>query len=331
MHGSRGVKSPVPDRTLRVLVVEDDPVDRQRTRRALAQSGWDVETRDAATLDEARRSIHKGRFDCVLLDLRLPDGDGLELIREIHDTAMDTAVVVVTGLDDEEAGSAALGLGAQDCVGKDEQETFLVRSVRNAVERQRVELELMHANARLEALANQDPLTGLHNRRGLEGVLRFEAARARHRGTSLAAVLVDLDDFKHVNDAFGHAVGDRVLERVGRLLRSGLRPADTAARIGGDEFLLLLPSAGAEEALEVAERIRAVVSDEPILAREGPVRITASMGVVDLSQGASGLEQILVLSREALKRSKEEGKNRVTHGRQVARSNDRSNAGKSFR
>jgi len=135
------------------------------------------------------------------------------------------------------------------------------------LERARIEMELLRDQA------ERDPLTGLHNRRYLE--------QARDIGGPVALAVLDIDHFKTVNDRFGHAVGDRVLVRVGELLREQVRSDDVVARTGGEEFVLLMPRTGHVEALACCERVRAALRAEPWDELAGArLRITASLGVV---------------------------------------------------
>lgn len=163
----------------------------------------------------------------------------------------------------------------------------------------------------LDDLAHTDPLTGLANRRGLERILGQELARSRRSGARLVAILVDCDDFKSVNDEHGHAVGDYVLQAAARAMEGVLRPTDTVARIGGDEFLALLPETRLAEAFQVAERLRMAISSANTQVGDAAVGITASLGVCLVPSGAGSTEEVLVHAHGALRRSKREGKNRV--------------------
>jgi diguanylate cyclase (GGDEF)-like protein len=164
--------------------------------------------------------------------------------------------------------------------------------------------------AELVRLSSADPLTGLMNRRGFESVLLNEVARARRRGETLAALLIDCDDFKSINAAHGHAGGDEVLKHVATTLERTLRVTDHVARVGGDEFLILLPDTTLPQALSLAERIRATVA--------GPVRtiadarVTVSIGVARVPLAILSSTQVMAAAQRALRISKEEGKDRVS-------------------
>ncbi|GEM_PF-312716 len=183
-------------------------------------------------------------------------------------------------------------------------------------------LQLRQANARLETLANVDPLTGLLNRRGLERALASEVDRRARGGHSLAALLVDCDDFKSVNDTLGHAVGDVVLREMADRLAAQVRPSDHVGRIGGDEFLVLLPEARSGEAMVVAHRLRLAVTRSSLVVGEKEMRVTVSVGVANLGDGISTIEEALVAARTGLTRSKARGKNRVADGSARASEDD---------
>jgi diguanylate cyclase (GGDEF)-like protein len=171
-------------------------------------------------------------------------------------------------------------------------------------------------NARLHDVVQRqaitDDLTGLVNRRRFIAALQAEVERARRFGSPLTVVLADLDDFKRVNDVFGHHAGDDVLRSFAELVQSHIRDVDVPGRIGGEEFAILLPETDAEGAAQVAERMRHSLSIVPVLVAEGPtVSITSSFGVAELKAGQSG-DDLMRTADAALYRAKALGKNRVT-------------------
>ena len=174
--------------------------------------------------------------------------------------------------------------------------------------RQRTQ-ELQRANQALEMQARCDPLTGLLNRRGLEGQFDFAIALARRSGRPLSLLTVDVDHFKRVNDTHGHGAGDQVLQGLARTLQQRLRRSDVAARIGGEEFVALLPDTGLKEAQATADALRLAVA-----AQEYPQvgHITISLGVSALRGGdEDGASALLQRADAALYQAKGEGRNRV--------------------
>ncbi|MGE3171621.1 MAG: chemotaxis protein CheB [Planctomycetota bacterium] len=167
----------------------------------------------------------------------------------------------------------------------------------------------------MRTLALRDALTGLANRRGWEQHLQEELGRARRSGDHLASVLIDCDDFKRINDQFGHAVGDQVLREIGARLSRAVRPSDLLARIGGDEFVALLPATRSAEALRAAERMRAAVADKPLFIGDREIRVTVSLGVGSVPTSVVSGEEVMVDLHQGLSRSKRRGKNRVASSR----------------
>jgi len=174
------------------------------------------------------------------------------------------------------------------------------------------ETELRELTQNLERQANHDPLTGLLNRRGLEKFLFVELERNRREGQRIGAILIDCDNFKRVNDTMGHAVGDVVLQSIANRVRTALRPSDSLGRIGGDEFMVLLPNTRLAEAVQLAERLRLVVADAPLQTKDQLVGITASLGVTLVPEDSLSIEEIVSHTQHALSRSKKAGKNRVS-------------------
>jgi len=164
----------------------------------------------------------------------------------------------------------------------------------------------------MQKMAERDALTGLANRRKLAAVGQDEERRARRLGHPLAALMLDLDRFKLVNDRYGHGAGDDVLREVARRIQATVREIDLPARYGGEEFAVLLPDTRIEKAQEVAERIRKVVSATPVDTRRGPLTVTISAGVAALDGEAGDLTSLLEAADGALYAAKEAGRNRVS-------------------
>jgi len=182
---------------------------------------------------------------------------------------------------------------------------------------QQLRAELVAAKEQLDRLAHVDFLTEVSNARGLEQVLRAEDNRVGRSGTHLIAVLINCDDFHKINDAFGHSTGDIVLKEIAKRIRSTLRPSDHVARVGGDEFLVLLPDTQLAYGMRVAERIRVAITDTPLRGAQDVVHLTASLGLANLPHKIASVNEAVTLSRTALKRSKAGGKNRVSLARDL--------------
>lgn len=173
---------------------------------------------------------------------------------------------------------------------------------------------LMFRGKELEVrrMARHDALTGLYNRYTLGEFAHLEAARCERYRSPMSVVMFDIDHFKRINDQYGHGVGDAVLETIGDIVRSCLRDGDTAFRIGGEEFLVLLPSTPAGEARHVAERLRRVIADSFTNAAPEPLAVTASFGVAQLRAGLEDWEETMRRADDALYEAKRRGRNCVT-------------------
>jgi diguanylate cyclase (GGDEF)-like protein len=171
---------------------------------------------------------------------------------------------------------------------------------------------LVRLFGRMQHLSERDALTGLANRRRLFAVGDQEQRRARRFGRPLAAVILDLDRFKPVNDRHGHGAGDDVLREVGRRISATVRETDLPARYGGEEFAVILPETDLETAREVAERIRLAVTEAPVATRRGPLAVTLSGGVALLDAGTADLPALLDAADAALYAAKAAGRNRVS-------------------
>lgn len=171
-------------------------------------------------------------------------------------------------------------------------------------------IRMLALDEQLRQLATTDALTGLSNRREVEDQIALEMARASRHDSTFALILGDLDHFKNVNDQFGHGTGDAVLIEIGRILRSNIRMEDRAVRWGGEEFLILLPATGRDEAMKVAEKIRSIIAESPLHCDGHEVPVTISFGVAAFN-GENQVADLIKRADAAMYRAKREGRNRV--------------------
>ena len=311
---------PVEVSTLRLLIVEDDPASALLLHDLLDTSTSPrFAIRHVTTAAEACTIVDAGEADVVLLDLGLPDATDLQALTKLGECVHEIPVIVLTGRGDESLARDALHRGAEDYLLKGTfDRSSLLRAIRYAVERHRsvrdltrVKRELEHANRHLERLTLIEPLTELLNRRGLQQALSREI-QTLARGTSRAALLVvDLDDFKTINETLGHAAGDVVLKEIGRRLRASVRAVDYVGRLGGDEFMLILPDTPAPEIAVVSERIRLGISTAIIQHSRGTVNVTTSIAAMLLTPDMPALDEVLSRAHLLLTQAKNKGKNRV--------------------
>jgi diguanylate cyclase (GGDEF)-like protein len=256
--------------------------------------------------------------DTVVVDLTAPNspgtGDGrsaLQATLDLRDAARPAPLVLLVP-----GGEAALTEGAAKAgmstvrVDDPDHVDLVERDLRLGLERLRLRQMLEDTNARLETEIRTDPLTTALNRRGLQEVLEHEIERCCRSHGEVMALLLDLDDFKRVNDRHGLSVGDRVLVEVVERIRSTLRRTDHLSRVGGDEFVVLLPDTRPGEARMLAEKVRLAIAASPFRARGESVRVTASLGLVGVREAS--IESILSLGHPILTLSKRAGKDRVS-------------------
>ncbi|HYS54449.1 MAG TPA: diguanylate cyclase [Thermoanaerobaculia bacterium] len=317
----------------RLLIVDDDARYARALRELLTESFSDLHITHVTTIDEACRRVDTGQVDMVILDLGLPDADGLESLERLHDCILEIPIIVLTARSDENLALAALQHGAEDYLVKDAvNHQILARSLRYALERHRVirdlgrvTKELQVANSNLEKLTLLDPLTELLNRRGLQQALSREIERIDRENIDVLVLLVDIDDFKRVNDSFGHAVGDIALQEIAKRLRHCVRAVDYACRIGGDEFLMLLPNADRDEASSIAERARVSIATMIIQHSTGTLHLTSSVAAMLLRRDTPSIDELLTQAHQLLRRSKSEGKNRVVYEDEIFEDTEKRN------
>lgn len=306
---------------VRILIVEDDPRDARLIRSMLGRvDGSDFIVQCAGSIHDACSVVATSTIDVIILDLGLPDATELDGLKKLQRAAGPTPIIVLTGRSDERVALDALAQGAEDYLIKGTVDRAgLIRAIRYAMERHRavsdleeVTRQLQAANEALERLAILDPLTDVLNRRGLQRAITREIEAMRRQGGAVLVLLIDVDDFKVINDSFGHSVGDVALMEVARKLNQCVRSIDYVGRLGGDEFMLLLPEANPAEAARIAERIRMAIATTMIHHTNGTLRLTASIGALMLDPAMPSVDEVLARAHHLLRQSKHLGKNRVT-------------------
>jgi diguanylate cyclase (GGDEF)-like protein len=167
------------------------------------------------------------------------------------------------------------------------------------------------AHERLRLASASDHLTGVANRRTFDAAAEVEIARWHRDPRPLSLILFDADRFKGVNDSHGHAAGDAVLRHLAARIASVFRPLDVVARIGGEEFAVLLPSTGLDDAIVAAERVRRAVEAEPVVVDGVPIPVTLSGGVAAMNADTPDIAALLKRADQALYRAKDAGRNRI--------------------
>jgi diguanylate cyclase (GGDEF)-like protein len=298
----------------RILLVENDP----RTAFLLGEmlrTVWGdrlvlVHTQQRR---EATRELTDHGATCVLLGLGADEHDPAAAIAELRASAPTAAIVVLCEHADEELALHVLRAGAQDCVVRpDLFPTLLRRTIRYAIERKRSEVELAE-------LALRDPLTDLPNRALFLDRLGVALDRSRRTGAAIAVLFVDVDNFKEINDSLGHSAGDNVLAGLAGRLRGMLRPMDTIARFGGDEFTLLFEGLTSErEVVMIAERVSRAAA-LPVPLGDGEMSVSVSIGVATVVDPVTPPETVIREADAAMYRAKELGRSRYELFDEVSR------------
>ncbi|MEQ8398864.1 diguanylate cyclase [Thalassobaculum sp.] len=291
----------------KILIVDDEPTNIDLLAAVLEDDGEILFCTDGAS---AIATAESELPDIVLLDVVMGGMDGYEVCRRLKDNPITAQipVIFVTALDQKTDEEAGLALGAVDYVAKP-----INASITRA--RVRTHLELKRHRDHLTNLAYLDGLTGIANRRRFDEYAAVEWQRARRHARSVSVILIDVDQFKHYNDRYGHQEGDACLQQIANALRTTVhRPADLVARYGGEEFVCLLPETPAEGAREIAERMRAAVAQLGIAhvgataAECVTISLGASCTVVDMD---TELETALNAADENLYKAKANGRNQV--------------------
>jgi len=261
----------------------------------------------------------KQYYPFLVTDWEMPEMDGIALCKAVRNLQLDGYVyaLLLTARNAKEHIIAGLEAGADDYLVKPVHEPELIARLNTGRRILALEHSLRAANERNRILSVTDPLTGAFNRRYMMEQLPRELERCRRYGNPLAVIMCDVDHFKQVNDVKGHSAGDDVLQQfVVRMQRSIRANSDWVARLGGEEFLIVLPETGYNGAMFVAEKIRAIMTGVPFVTREGDVAATSSFGVASTEMHGPDLatksETLIRAADQCLYTSKQAGRNRAT-------------------
>ncbi len=294
-----------PKMRVNVLLVEDDQDDAYIVKNMLkSDKRRAFRITQCERVGEAAALLETKPFDIVLLDLGLSDSQGLSTLKSLMSTDISTPMLVLTGIDDDLFGEKVIQLGAEDYLPKSLLSPLLLsRSIVHAIERHQLLMEIRKK-------AEEDPLTGLSNRWALHNNLRHLIEQCERNDAKFALALLDLNDFKMINDELGHLAGDNLLVSIGKRLKQQLRKSDMVCRYGGDEFLLLLVNYRDEATLmEIMEEKNRVLSEPHVIDVDGDtitISVGVSIGLAEWSQGMA-VSELLNRADEAMYRAKSNG------------------------
>jgi two-component system cell cycle response regulator len=295
----------------RILLVDDDERATQRVVKALGK----LHEVDVCTdPQEALLRLTASPFDMLIVSLTLEGADGLRLCGQVRslERTRHLPIIVLVDPDDETRLLRGLDMGVNDYLTRPIDRNELFARVRTQIRRKR---HTDHLRERLDEsveFAITDPLTGIFNRRYYQTHFKALAQQALEQGRPLSLLVADIDHFKAVNDAYGHDAGDHVLREFAARLRRNTRGIDLACRLGGEEFVVVMPETAMERACQVGERLRSCIASEAFRLDLGAeLHVTASVGIATLEGRQDTLEALYKRADRALYAAKREGRNRV--------------------
>jgi two-component system, cell cycle response regulator len=298
----------------RVMLVEDG---RSVVERVVATLGTDHDevVIKSNTTDAMVGIDDLPGYDLIIVSLLLAEEDGLRLCSHLRSRESTRQIPILLLADEQEMARVAKGLelGANDYILRPIDRNELLARVRSQVRQKRYQDRLIANYSASLSMALTDALTGLFNRRYVMGHLERLLARSGEQKKTFAVLMLDIDHFKQVNDTYGHAAGDEVLKEFAHRLSRHMRNFDLVSRIGGEEFLAILPDIDLAMAKMVAERLCTVIGDEPMICTPDgtALKITTSIGITLASGGAEPVDAVLRRADTALYRAKNGGRNRV--------------------
>ncbi|CAK0750877.1 two-component system, cell cycle response regulator [Gammaproteobacteria bacterium] len=319
-------------RRSRILIIDDMPAN-LRTLGAVLSKEFELQIAKSGAMGLAL--AEQSPPDLILLDVMMPEMDGYETCRRFKsDARLQTIpIIFVTAMVESDAEYSGLVLGAADYITKPINVEIASQRIRNLLERERLRKEvevyrdyleeLVQARtlalsiaqahvSNLEGIAYYDPLTGIPNRRLMIDHLNQSIAHAKRMGRLLAVCYFDLDGFKPINDQLGHDAGDQLLCEITRRLQAILREYDTLARVGGDEFVLLLSNLEKDtECYDILERVLTTIR-MPFIIKNQFIIISASLGLTIYPYDDATVDDLISHADQAMYRAKQEGKNRFS-------------------
>jgi two-component system cell cycle response regulator len=320
MRASTGEEMGIPDdgsyaralstRSGRVLLVDDNPRSATRLLDVLAKSNDAFAERDPQA---ALNKLAESNFDLLVVSLSLQNADGLRLCSQVRslERTRHLPMIMLVEPGDEARLLRGLDMGVNDYLMRPVDRHELLARVKTQIKRKRHSDFLRHRLAESVELSVTDALTGLQNRRYMEGHLRTLVSESIRSGRSLSMLVADIDHFKVINDTYGHDAGDEVLKEFAVRLKRNTRGIDLACRLGGEEFVIVMPDTDLEHAYQIGERLRACIAADEFTVSDNSVRITASVGIGTLENSNDTPETMFKRADKALYLAKRRGRNRV--------------------
>ena len=300
-----------------ILVVDDISTNLKLLRLILEPIGYSLAFAKGGY--QAIEKVKASKPDLILLDLMMPEINGLEVCKQLKSDPeyANIPIIFITASNEQEHIVKAFELGAVDYINKPFKRAELFARIRNHLllkhtidKLKSTQIELKNALAEVQKIANTDPLTKALSRRRLFNLGYQEFNRVSIYGKALSILLMDLDNFKKINDNYGHQAGDQALCRVVKSIKNTIRNVDFLGRYGGEEFMAILPETNGKKALILAEEIRKMVSSNIIKTEKGSILLTISIGVSTYSAKDKSLDDIISRADKAVYQAKQQGRNK---------------------
>src|SRR3990167_6509369 len=293
------------EKYINILILDDNQSMLETLKDILGTEGYNVVTADS--LEAARKDISQKFYHLVLVDLKLQEGSGLDLLRAAKKANRDTIVIIFTAFASLETAIAALQEGAFGYLHKPLNIEELKIMIKKALKAQELSLENKSLIVKLKKLSLKDPQTGLYNYRYLMERLSSEFKRAKRYVLPLSLIILDIDYFKSINEVYGHSYGDKILKEFAGYLKNCSRSNDILVRYGGEEFVILMPDTYKEGALTFGERLLNMLR-ERVLDRAGKrIRLKISMGLSSFPEDDIGsTSELLDAANKTLNEAKEQ-------------------------
>jgi len=292
----------------KILIVNGDIKTRQILEEFLLK---DYEVFTAPTFKSALQLYKDVPFRTVVTELDTEETKGIEVITKFQTVKSDIPIIVVTTHNSVPMAVEAMKAGAYDYITRPFNTDELKLVITHALERKKLQEEVKEKDIYQE-MAITDSLTGIYNRRYFDELLVREESRAKRYPQKFSLLMIDIDDFKKINDTFGHPSGDNILKVMGQILLRRIRNTDFVARYGGEEFSIIAPHTDKKNASVFASRIMDFIAKEEFAVNDSTkAKVTISIGVANFSDDAQSKEELIKKADNALYQAKELGKNRV--------------------
>lgn len=289
-----------------ILIVDDSYANTFLVQNLLQE---DYQTLTAANAEEMFDAIRNQSVDIILLDVMMPGKSGFEAAEELsfYPELRNIPIIFVTAKTSGKDLQKGFQLGGVDYIRKPFEELELKTRIKAALDRRAQE-------ENLKRISTLDPLTNLYNRRAIYECLSRMLEYARRQDKSLSVVMADIDDFKQINDNYGHQVGDTILQEFAALIKKHTRVYDCSGRYGGEEFLLVVMDSNKEQTQKIHERILQELSEKVFEIEDYRLQISYSAGIADigeLGKDDKSMERLIKLADERVYKAKQNGKNQI--------------------